>query len=93
MTGPRFRAEPDKLHAQATDLHELSAEMTSIVSSLQSKLAGEGAPWSGDEPGTQFSSSYLPQKDRVDAAMQAQVQFLEGNAEALRTAADTAEHL
>ena len=93
MTGPRFRADTDRLHTQAANLHDLGAQMNRIVSSLHNKLAGEGAPWSGDEPGTEFANSYLPQKNRVDSAMQAQVRFLEGNADALRTAADTAEHL
>ncbi|GAB26102.1 hypothetical protein GOPIP_092_00200 [Gordonia polyisoprenivorans NBRC 16320 = JCM 10675] len=87
---------PAALRAAAAHLAATSSNLGEVLSSLESSLAGEGAPWGDDEPGTQFATGgagggYLGQKQSVSEAISAKVDLLTTYSEGLRNTADNLE--
>jgi uncharacterized protein YukE len=86
--------DPQDLRATAERLSDLSARMTQVMSSLNSKLAAEGAPWGDDSAGRAFADGaggYLAQVDDVNGSVAAKTDLLDQYAKGLRQAADTFE--
>jgi len=81
-----FSADPDKVQAVAQQLADIGAQMNGILTSLNSKLAGEGQPWGDDSTGKQFadgSNGYTAQSQSILAAFQQDVQIVQTYAETL----------
>jgi uncharacterized protein YukE len=82
------------LRSTAEHLADVSARMKQVMASLNSKLAGEGAPWGDDSTGHAFANGadgYLQQVDGVNGSVAAKTDLLDQYAECLRTAADNFE--
>ena len=89
-----FEVTPDDLRATSRHLNDVSSRMREVLSSLRSKLGGEGAAWGDDQIGTQFASGdagYLAQHDWVDGSVDAKTGLLDYYSRALKGAADSFE--
>lgn len=92
--GQPLGVTPEGLRSTSEHLADVSSRMRGVLSSLQSKLGGEGAAWGDDKIGDQFAngdSGYLGQLDWVDGSIDAKTGLLDNYSEGLRTAADTLE--
>ncbi|MDL9937738.1 WXG100 family type VII secretion target [Gordonia sp. ABSL1-1] len=90
------KVTPDQLRTAATHLDSTSDRLKAIVTGLNSTLGGLGAPWGGDEPGTNFATGgagggYLGQSKGVLEAMTGQYEFLTALSENMDGAADNLE--
>lgn len=91
----QFSVTPPELRSVARDLAEVSAQMTAVMSSLDTQLAGEGAAWGNDSLGHQFANGangYLAQRTWVAGSVDAKTSLLDYYAEQLRNVANTFEH-
>jgi uncharacterized protein YukE len=86
--------DPQDLRSTAEHLADVSARMKQVMSSLNSKLAAEGAPWGDDSTGHAFADGadgYLAQVDDVNGSVKAKTDLLDQYADNLRKIADTFE--
>lgn len=91
-----LRVTPTELRTVGNRLTSTSARLAGVLSSLNSTVDGEGAPWGGDEVGVDFATGgagggYVGQKASVNEAITAKVDLLDKYAQGLRDTADTLE--
>jgi uncharacterized protein YukE len=89
-----FGVTPDDLRATSRHLNDVSSRMQEVLSSLRSKLSGEGAAWGDDQIGEQFANGdagYLAQQGWVDGSVAAKTGLLDYYSRGLKKAADTFE--
>ncbi|MCV7068569.1 WXG100 family type VII secretion target [Mycolicibacterium houstonense] len=85
---------PAELRAASRHLHQTSAKMKNVLSSLQANLAAEGAAWGDDKMGDGFAkgdAGHLAQRDWVDGSVVVKTDLLDYYSDGLKTAADSFE--
>ncbi len=95
MADPLGVTPPD-LRATSEHLNDVSGRMKAVLSSLRTKLEGEGAAWGsdGDDIGDQFAkggSGYLAQRDWVDGSVDVKTGLLDHYSTGLKDAANSLE--
>jgi len=91
MTDP-LAVSPDAVRNASKDLAALSAQMKTVLSTLQGLLSNEGEPWGDDDTGDGFANGpngYLAQKDWVNNSIDAKTKLLDQYVTQLNDTADS----
>jgi hypothetical protein len=76
----QLSVSPADLRAVGVQLGDVSAQVKSVLSVLQAKLAGYGEPWGNDSTGNSFAdgpNGYVAQRDWVFGAIGAKADLLD----------------
>ena len=85
---------PRGLRGAGDHLDEVSAKVKKVLTSLNSRLEGEGEPWGDDKSGDEFAKGpkgYLAQWDWVKSSIDAKTDLLDDYSDSMFNAADTLE--
>jgi uncharacterized protein YukE len=91
MSDP-LQVTPDGLRGVGDHLEEVSNKVKQVLSSLNTRLEGEGSPWGNDATGDGFAkgpNGYLAQWDWVKSSIGAKTKLLDDYTDSMRNAANT----
>ncbi|GAA2124622.1 hypothetical protein GCM10009759_76430 [Kitasatospora saccharophila] len=80
-----------ELHGEGREFEKISDEFGRAAKQLESGLAGLGAPWGSDEPGTPFGTAYGEAREGALAGLQGLAERLDRIGRGLHTMADSTE--